>query len=159
MQPDVAWTNEDYVRYNELLKRAQQLSTSMEEAMQQLRDAHKSIGLVRSALTYAEDSLKKDMEAAMDSLDKKIKVFEERLFGKEDQKGINDDSHTLQSKLYTAFGHINEYANGTNAANALNNAERDVNGWVKEVSDFISGPYTEFRKRVEQQSFNYFKKP
>jgi photosystem II stability/assembly factor-like uncharacterized protein len=159
MQPDVAWTNEDYLRYNELLKRAQQLSTSMEEAMQQLRDAHKSIGLVRSALTFAEDSLKKDMEAAMDSLDKKMKAFEEDLFGKEDQKGINDDSHTLQSKMYTAFGHINEYANGTNAANALNNAERDVNAWVKEVSDFTSGPYAEFRKRVEQQSFNYFKKP
>jgi photosystem II stability/assembly factor-like uncharacterized protein len=159
MQPDVAWTNEDYVRYNELLKRAQQLTKATEEAMQQLRDAHKSIGLVRSALTFAEDSLKKDMEAAMDSLDKKLNAFEERLFGKEDQKGINDDSHTLQSKLYTAYGHINEYANGTNASYALNNAERDVNAWVKEVSNFTSGPYAEFRKRVEQQSFNYFKKP
>ncbi|MFN5620601.1 MAG: VPS10 domain-containing protein [Flavobacteriales bacterium] len=159
MQPNVAWTQTDYERYSELVKRAKQLAESTEEAMQLLRDARKSIGLVRGALTFAQDTLKKELESSMDSLDKKINGFEESLFGKEEQKGINDNAHTLQSKIYTAFGHINEYSNGRNADDAVRNAERDVNTWVNEVKAFANGSYADFKKRVKGQSFDYFKKP
>lgn len=157
IQPGQTWNETDYANYMALVKRGNAVASNVEAAMQQLRDAQKSIDMVRTAMVFADDSVKKSLNTSMDSLDQKIKSFHERIFGKENQKGINDDSHTLQSKIYSTLGLINEFSNGQNAENAMHTLESESTIMVKEMEKFINEPFAKFKSEIERMQFQFFK--
>jgi hypothetical protein len=98
------------------------------------------------------------MNTRMDSMDKKMIIIKEGYFGQENLKGINDDSHTLQSQLYSALYGISEYENGENSADLIANCRMNVDKTISEINKFINEDYAAFKAQVSATSFNYFKK-
>jgi hypothetical protein len=113
---------------------------------------------VKDALTYADDSTKKKVNERIDSLQKKIDVIKETFFGKENTKGIQDDSHTLINQLYTMMYSLSEYENGTNSANIIANCKQNTDKAIALVNSCMTNEFDAFKKLVAVTQFNYFKK-
>jgi len=158
VQPGLSWSDSNYSGFVSRWKEAAALAEKAEKEYARLRSAEKSIGLIKDALTYADDSTKKKINGAIDSLQKKIDSIEEFYFGKEDLKGIQDDSHTLINQLYTAMYSISEFENGRNSSNAIKNCEKQVAIGIEKIDTCMKNEYAELRKLVEQTRFDYFKK-
>ena len=158
VQPGLSWSDSNYSGFVSRWKEAAALAEKAEKEYARLRSAEKSIGLIKDALTYADDSTKKKINGAIDSLQKKIDSIEEFYFGKEDLKGIQDDSHTLINQLYTAMYSISEFENGSNSSNAIKNCEKQVAIGIEKIDTCMKNEYAELRKLVEQTRFDYFKK-
>jgi hypothetical protein len=158
VQPGLSWSDSNYSGFVSRWKEAAALAEKAEKEYARLRSAEKSIGLIKDALTYADDSTKKKINGAIDSLQKKIDSIEEFYFGKEDLKGIQDDSHTLINQLYTAMYSISEFENGSNSSNAIKNCQKQVAIGIEKIDMCMKNEYAELRKLVEQTRFDYFKK-
>jgi hypothetical protein len=159
LQPGLEWQEENYQTYVALRKEIQALADTSEKAYARIREAEKSIGLIKNALTYADDSTKKKINERIDSLQKKIDPINEYFFGKEDLKGIQDDSHTLVNQLYAAQYSIDSFENGANAAAAVNNCRMPVEKGIAMIDSCMKNEYTALQTIVEETRFNYFKKP
>ena len=158
LQPGLNWSENNHNEYERLWKEMAEVVSQSEKAYAQLRAAEKSIALVREALTFADDSVKKLMNTRMDTMDKKILLIKEGYFGQENLKGINDDSHTLQSQLYAGLYGISEYENGENSVDLIANCRMNVDKTISEINKFINEDYAAFKAQVSATSFNYFKK-
>jgi hypothetical protein len=159
LQPGLDWKEENYLNYVALRNEIQGLADTSEKAYARIRAAEKSIGLIKDALTYADDSTKKKINERIDSLQKKIDPIKEYYFGKEDQKGIQDDSHTLVNQLYTAFYSIDGFENGANARAAVNNCKQPIDRAVEMIENCMKEEFVKLQTLVEQTRFNYFKNP
>ncbi len=159
LQPGLDWKEENYLNYVALRNEIQGLADTSEKAYARIRAAEKSIGLIKDALTYADDSTKKKINERIDSLQKKIDPIKEYYFGKEDLKGIQDDSHTLINQLYSAMYSIDSFENGANAIAAVNNCKRPVEKGIEMIESCMKNEYVQLQTLVEQTRFNYFKKP
>jgi photosystem II stability/assembly factor-like uncharacterized protein len=148
LQPGLNWNESGYTVYVTLRKDMEELATKAEQAYARIRSAEKSIGLIKDALTYADDSTKK-----------KIDPIKEFYFGKDDQKGIQDDSHTLVNQLYTAFYSIDGFENGSNARAAVSNCVKPVDRAVEMIENCMKEEFVKLQTLVEQTRFNYFKNP
>jgi photosystem II stability/assembly factor-like uncharacterized protein len=158
VQPGLTWNDSNHADFMIRWKEAAALAEKAEKEYTRVRAAEKSIGLIKDALTYADDSTKKTINGAIDSLQKKIDAIKEFYFGKEDLKGIQDDSYTLINQLYTTLYSIGEFENGTNSSNAIRNCEKQVAIGVEKIEACMKNEYAQFKKLVEQTRFDYFKK-
>ena len=158
LQPGLNWTDTNHDGFVSRWKEAASLAEKAEKAYARIRAAEKSIGLIKDALTYADDSTKKKVNGAIDSLQKKIDTINEFYFGKQDLKGIQDDAYTLINQLYTAMYSISEYENGSNSTNAINNCRKQVDKGVELVESCMKNEYSAMKQLVEQTRFDYFKK-
>jgi len=158
VQPGLEWSESKHNLYVTLRKQVANLADTAEKSYAQIRAAEKSIALIKDALTYADDSTKKKINERIDSLQKKINPIKELFFGKEDQKGIQDDSHTLISKLYSALYTIDGFDNGGNAAAAVNNCRKPVDEAVSLIDSCMKNEFAALKQIVGQTQFEYFKK-
>jgi hypothetical protein len=158
IQPGLEVSAKNHDQYVRLWKDAAALAQSAEKAYADIRAAEKSIALVKDALTYADDSTKKKVNERIDSLQKKIDVIKETFFGKENTKGIQDDSHTLINQLYTMMYSLSEYENGTNSANIIANCKQNTDKAIALVNSCMTNEFDAFKKLVAVTQFNYFKK-
>jgi hypothetical protein len=159
IQPGLNWNESSYTVYVTLRKDMEELATKAEQAYARIRSAEKSIGLIKDAMTFADDSTKKKINERIDSLQKKIDPIKEYYFGKEEQKGIQDDSHTLVNQLYTAFYSIDGFENGTNARAAINNCKQPVDRAVEMIENCMKEEFVKLQSLVDQTRFNYYKNP
>jgi len=158
LQPGLFWSDNEHDGFVSRWKEAASLAEKAEKEYARIRAAEKSIGLIKDALTYADDSTKKKVNGAIDSLQKKIAPINEFYFGKEDLKGIQDDSYTLINQLYTVMYSISEYENGSNSTNAISNCRKQVDKGVELIDSCMKNEYTTMKQLVEQTRFDYFKK-
>lgn len=158
LQPGLEWKSSNYDTFKTLRTQADSLTEKSEKAYSRIRGAEKSIALIKDALTYADDSTKKKINERIDSVQTKIKQIKEFYFGKDDLKGIQDDSHTLLNQLYSMVYFINEYENGTNAASAIRSCEVSVNKATSMIDSCLKNEYAALKELVEQTRFEYFKK-
>jgi hypothetical protein len=158
IQPGLEVSAKNHDQYVRLWEDAAALAQSAEKAYADIRAAEKSIALVKDALTYADDSTKKKVNERIDSLQKKIDVIKETFFGKENTKGIQDDSYTLINQLYTMMYSLSEYENGTNSANIIANCKQNTDKANALVNACMTNEFDAFKKLVAETQFNYFKK-
>jgi photosystem II stability/assembly factor-like uncharacterized protein len=159
MQPGLLLSEEQYALYLTHRKEAEELVSTAEKAYARIRNAEKSIALIKDALTFADDSTRKKVNERVDSLQKKIDPIEEAYFGKQNQKGIQDDSHTLINQLYNAVYSIGEYENGSNSALILANCRKNVEKTIAQIDSCMLNEYETLRKLVSETRFEYFKQP
>jgi hypothetical protein len=158
LQPGLNWSDSNHEGFVSRWKEAASLAEKAEKEYARIRAAEKSISLIKDALTYADDSTKKKVNGAIDSLQKKIDTINEFYFGKQDLKGIHDDSYTLINQLFTALYSFSEYENGSNSTNAINNCRKQVDKGVEMVESCMKNEYSAMKQLVEQTRFDYFKK-
>ncbi|MFM7233393.1 MAG: hypothetical protein ACKOZM_02305, partial [Flavobacteriales bacterium] len=108
--------------------------------------------------TYADDSTKKKINERIDSVQNKINPIKELYFGKEDQKGIQNNSHTLVNQLYDMFSCIDGFENGKNAEAAIFNCSKQVNTAIAMIEACMNNEYALLREVVAKTRFDYFKK-
>jgi hypothetical protein len=159
MQPGLLLSEEQYALYLTHRKEAEELVSTAEKAYARIRNAEKSIALIKDALTFADDSTRKKVNERVDSIQKKIDPIEEAYFGKQNQKGIQDDSHTLINQLYNAVYSIGEYENGSNSAVILANCRKNVEKTIAQIDSCMLNEYETLRKLVSETRFEYFKQP
>jgi prefoldin subunit 5 len=157
LQPGLEWKEENYQTYVALKKEIESLADTSEKAYARIRAAEKSIRLIKDALTYADDSTKKKINERIDSLQKKIDPIKEYYFGKDDLKGIQDDSHTLISQLYTASYSVDSFENGANAKAVVGNCKRPVEKGIEMIDSCMKNECFQLQTLVEQTRFTYFK--
>ena len=158
LQPGMTTSENSYTTYITLSNEASALVEMAEKSYAQIRSAEKSIGMIKDALTYADDSTKKKINERIDSLQKKINPIKELYFGKEEQRGIQNNSHTLVNQLYDMFSCIDGFENGGNASAAVNNCKKEVDKAVSMVAVCMNKEYADLKLLVDQTRFEYFKK-
>jgi photosystem II stability/assembly factor-like uncharacterized protein len=128
------------------------------EAMDQLKEAKKTISLINKAMIHLPDSTQKEIrtdgKALQDSISNLIDLFRAP-----EVKGIQRTSDKLISKLYTASSYIGNSEGEPNqmARYAIAAAEKDAQKVISKVNAFIEKDWKAYQEKVEKIQFPLFK--
>ena len=130
------------------------------DAMNQLKDAKKTIDLVNDGIWLLPDSTQKDIKEAGKEMLDSIKVLQKLYALPPGTKGIQRVVDGLNSSLYTANGYIyaSKGAPSQNARHALAAARKDASEVLTRINNFIANDWAEYQKKVETANFSLFKK-
>ncbi|MAT55388.1 MAG: hypothetical protein CMN32_12990 [Saprospirales bacterium] len=144
-----------HAAYDELAK----VVTAATEGFDRLQDARKNIEVVNEALAYVPDSLKKEVQKMGKELQKSIDSLERRYMMPEGLKGIQRDPNTITGTLWRARSYIGASDGAPNQAARImmEQARKEVSAVVKDINDFMTGPFAEYRQKVEALQASLFK--
>lgn len=148
------------VAYDKTFKNSTRFRKITEQAvagMNAIQEAKETIELVKKAFVNVPDSIKKDVIARGDSLNKKITEFVDIYFAPEDAVGIVDNSDKLVYILYEARGYIDLESHGENTTNALDYAEEETKKVTDNIRLFIENDWKVWQSEVEKIQFRLFK--
>ncbi len=157
--PRTLWSDASDKKQRELMTRVNKAVKTADDGMEQLKAAKKTISLVKDTWVNVPDSTKKDLVSKADSLNKEINKLQELYFLPEDATGIQDESHLLNSKFYSAYGYISSggVMPSANAENAVQIAETEARKMADKINTFFETGFTPWRADVEKMQFSLFK--
>lgn len=129
------------------------------EAADRIRDAEKTIKLVKDALKDRTDKLAKEVKKKGKAVADSMKTMMEKINPKKVQ-GIVDNPNLLISKLGTAYEHLTSSwkAPGENTKLAIKLAADDLQIIVDEVNKFFETEWKDYQEKVQNANIQFFEK-
>ncbi len=136
-----------------------QLVKKATTAMDQLKDAKKTIGRVNEALVNVPDSTRKEIQKLGKTLQDSIRTLQKLYSNPPGMKGIQRVQDGLNSSLYTASSYIRASDGPPNqsARNAIAKAERHTKKVVDRINQFFEKDFNTYQEKVEAIKFSLFK--
>jgi hypothetical protein len=149
----------DYAAQEAGFKELDQLMTKATAGFTRIQDAKKAITRVESAIQLVADSTKKDLVKLGKSLTDSLNNLEKLYMMPDGLKGIQRSASNIQGSLSAVRSTMNSFVGEpTQAAkNNLNKATIEVNEAIEKINAFITGPFENYKKKVEALSFSLFK--
>ncbi len=135
-----------------LFKRFAAVATRAHEAYEGIKNAEKSLLVIREAMNFAPDSLKEQLQKEGKKLSDSLQQFKALFMLPADFRGYEDVTVRLNNLLYEAYGYVMnaEAYPGRNALDAIRIADDETNRICGRLNVFFEGSWNQFRKRVEQ---------
>ena len=149
----------DYAAQEAGFKELDQLMTKANAGFTRIQDAKKAITRVESAIQLVVDSTKKDLVKLGKSLTDSLNNLEKLYMMPDGLKGIQRSASNIQGSLSAVRSTMNTFVGEpTQAAkNNLNKATIEVNEAIEKINAFMTGPFENYKKKVEALSFSLFK--
>jgi hypothetical protein len=149
----------DYAAQEAGFKELDQLTTKATEGFTRIQDAKKAITRVESAIQLVVDSTKKDLVKLGKSLTDSLNNLEKLYMMPDGLKGIQRSASNIQGSLFAVRSTMNTFVGEpTQAAkNNLNKATIEVNEAIEKINAFMTGPFENYKKKVEALSYSLFK--
>lgn len=149
---DVAAIQEVYDAYYSDVKRA-------ETAFEQIKEAKKSVAIVKKLMVVAEDSVQTKIKEQNKEISKKLATLEELYMDKPDQKGIQRNPNTLNNYLFGASRYVGSSWTkpGKNATLAVDHAKQKTEIVLKEIETFFENDWPEYKGFVNKLNLTPFK--
>ena len=145
--------NELRAQYDEQIK-------GLTTAMDRIREAEKTIGLINQQIPK-EDTSYQELQQLSGAMKDSLIVLKEKFSGKEDVQGILRDPSTVRSQIFSA----RRYLYGTLEAPSsthryiISQAEKAIDSWLEAFNSFFSNDWTKFQQSVEAANLSPFKGP
>jgi hypothetical protein len=135
-----------------LFKRFSAVATRAHEAYEGIKNAEKSLLVIREAMNFAPDSLKEQLQKEGKKLSDSLQQFKALFMLPADFRGYEDVTVRLNNLLYEAYGYVMnaEAYPGRNALDAIRIAADETDRICGRLNVFFEGSWNQFRKRVEQ---------
>jgi len=149
---DVAAIQKVYDAYYSDVKRA-------ETAFEQIKEAKKSVAIVKKLMVVAEDSVQTKIKEQNKEISKKLATLEELYMDKPDQKGIQRNPNTLNNYLFGASRYVGSSWTkpGKNATLAVDHAKQKTEIVLKEIETFFENDWPEYKGFVNKLNLTPFK--
>ncbi len=149
---DITAIQKVYDTYYDNVKRA-------ETAFQKIKEAKKSVAIVKKMMTVAEDSIQTKIKEQNKEMGKKLADLEELYMDKPDQKGIQRNPNTLNNYLYGASRYVGSSWTepGKNAMLAVTQAKEKTDKVIKQVDSFFEEEWVKYKEFVNTLNLTPFK--
>ncbi|MDP4914423.1 MAG: hypothetical protein NWR46_08500 [Saprospiraceae bacterium] len=149
----------DYAAQEAGFKELDQLITKATAGFTRIQDAKKAITRVESAIQLVADSTKKDLVKLGKAMTDSLNNLEKLYMMPDGLKGIQRSASNIQGSLSAVRSTMNTFVGEpTQAAkNNLNKATIEVNEAIEKINTFMTGPFENYKKKVETLSFSLFK--
>ena len=139
-------------------KRWESSVSKADAGFEQTKKALKTIKKTKSQLELVPDSLKKDVIAMADSLQKEIKKLQNLYMLPEGTTGYHDESELLSSYLWGARSYIDtgNDSPGSNSDRALELLEQKTDEVVAQINALFSGDWLIWKAKVEEIEYTLF---
>jgi len=129
------------------------------EAFDQIKEAKKSLGLIKKLSAMAVDSTQKELKEKAKEIGKSLDELEQLYMDKPDQKGIQRNAYNLNSYLWGARRYVGSSWKkpGANAMLAVKHAKEKSTGIIEQVNTFFDSDWTEFKNYVNELNLSPFK--
>ena len=156
--PRLEFTQAAYDDQVALQDRWENSVTRADAGFEQMKKALKTIKKTKSQLELVPDSLKEDVIAMADSLQKEIKKLQNLYMLPEGTTGYRDESELLGSYMWGARSYIDTGDNspGPNSTRAIELFEEKTNEIVGKINDLFVGDWLVWQGKVEELEYTLF---
>jgi len=155
MEYNVAEANERQEALADFMKKIETLSTEMEK----LSKAKETTDLVLKLIPNAKDSTYKPLKDAAKAVQDSIMAINETYSSQKEEKGITDNSHTLRSKLMSAYynvGYDIGLLTGTQKT-ILKQSSVLLDNYLKRIASFFENDWKKFKEMADTMKLTPFK--
>jgi photosystem II stability/assembly factor-like uncharacterized protein len=158
--PRLNFSEENYNAKKNQFQKWSGLVKEGREMFDQLKEAKSTIELVKGTFVNVPDSLKKEVMAAGDSLNKEIDSLMELFMQPKGTTGITDNSEKLTSYYWDALSYLylSDETNYDNSTAAIRLAQLETDKIKIKVNDFFAKNWSGWQKKVELVQIRLFPK-
>jgi photosystem II stability/assembly factor-like uncharacterized protein len=141
-----------------MIKAMYQKVSVLTEAMDRLREAKQTMGMVSRQLGDSEEPKVKEAKKIGKEVEANLQKLIESVTGKDDVQGIFRNPNILSAKLQSAMGYLRGSNKPTPTAQlVMKQAEEDMALFLKEVNTFFDSDWKKYQQAVEGASPKIFK--
>lgn len=158
LDPRLPTTEADLQVKESMIQAMYQKVSIVTEAMDRLREAKQTVGMVNRQLGDSEEQKIKDAKKASKEVETNLQKLIESVSGKDDVQGIFRSPTILSAKLQSAMGYLRgSYKPTPTAQLVMKQTEEDIAQFLKEVNTFFDSDWKKYQQAVENASPKIFK--
>ncbi len=139
-------------------KEYQKTITMATEGMNRIIRAKKSIKKVKGMMSNQEEGIKTEIDSLHKLLNTELDSLEKLYMMPEGLKGIQRNPNNLRGKLFNGAGYLRGSWGmpGTNATNAVKDAQRVTKTTIKAINNFIETKWNPYESRIKEIQLKLF---
>ncbi len=157
--PRLPYSEADFDKRMDQIKSFENMIAKTTEAFNQLKDAQKTVDLVKKNFVNLPDSTQTQLNDRTKIVSDSIKAMIESVLVPQDYKGINREYPALSYEFWGAssFIYSSEAELTPNGRHALNHLKSKIGTFINQVNGFMGTEWKDYQNEIEAIEFPLFK--